>query len=495
MRGFGSSILYGAIRGLTVLPTVSAAPDRDRACVMGYRFPDVKELMTGWSRQTLARQFLMMGGLVSVIAMLMVGAVVSSLIEDTVTRNAASTTALYVDSVIAPLLPDMQRTERLDELDSRALDETLAQGALANRLVSFRLSAADGTILYADDGNLVGQKIELDDMATQALQGRVVAFVDRSGEIGRPILRIYNPVLQPWSGEVVALLRFDEAAPELERDLWRARAHSWLSVGGATLGLFLALSLVVLRGSRTIDRQRIDLGLRVRDLSILLAQNQELHERVQSASRRATALNESYLRRVGADLHDGPAQLIALAALRLDSKAMSAAGEPAEGIRETQAVKAHLDDAMTEIRSICSGLVLPHIETAASDEIIRQVARAHERRTGTKVRLKLAKVPQAISPPEKICIYRFVQEALNNCFRHAAGKGQAVTQRAEGRVLIIEVSDRGPGFDRAAVHPGRLGLGGLRDRIESIGGTFEVETSASGTLLRMVLSMDGRTKA
>ncbi len=450
--------------------------------------------MTGWSRQSLARQFLTLGGLVSVIAMLMVGTVVSNLIERVVTRNAAATTALYVDSVIAPLLPDMQQTATLEEQDRRALDETLSQGALATRLVSFRLSSADGTILYANESDMIGRRIEPDEMAARALRGRVAADFATFGEAG-PILRIYSPVLQPWSGQVVGVLQFDETAPDLLRDLWRARLRSWVAVAVATIGLFLALSLVVLRGSRTIDRQRIDLGLQVRELSDLLALNQELHRRVQSASRRATALNESYLRRIGADIHDGPAQLIALAALRLDSRAMTGAGTPEERLSEAQAVKAHLDDAMKEIRSICTGLVLPHIETAGADDIVRQVARAHEKRTATKVRLVLAEVPGAISPPEKICIYRFVQEALSNSFRHACGKGQCVALRSDGCSLILEVSDEGPGFDLAAARPGSLGLAGLRDRIESIGGTFEVVTSSDGTLLRMVLSMDGRSKA
>lgn len=495
MRSQDSPNASGTMPGPADFPAVSSTPFSEQARPFGFPFYDMKDMMTGWSRQTLARQFLMMGGLVSIIAMLMVGAIVSSLIEDVVTRNAAATTALYVDSVIAPLLPDMQKTEHLEEQDRRALDETLGQGALASRLVSFRLLAADGTVLYADDGDLIGKTTELDGMAIQARKGMVSADFASFGENVDPILRIYIPVLQPWSGAVVGVLRFDEIAPELKRDLRRARVQSWLSVAGATAGLFLALSLVVLRGSRTIDRQRIDLGLRVRELSNLLAQNQELHQRVQGASRRATALNESYLRRVGADIHDGPAQLIALAALRLDSKAMTDAGKSEESAREVRTVKAHLDDAMKEIRSICTGLVLPHIEAATPEDIIRQVARMHEQRTGTTVRLSLAEVPDAISPPEKICIYRFLQEALTNSFRHAAGRGQSVAQRVEGGALVIEVSDGGPGFDLFVPQPGSLGLSGLRDRIESIGGTFEVETSSSGTLLRMILSMDGRTKA
>ena len=50
----------------------------------------------------------------SLVTMTLVGAVVANVIEDGVTRNAAAATALYVDSVIAPILPDMQKSEFLD---------------------------------------------------------------------------------------------------------------------------------------------------------------------------------------------------------------------------------------------------------------------------------------------------------------------------------------------------------------------------------------------
>jgi signal transduction histidine kinase len=450
----------------------------------------VRRLLAGWNRQSLARQFLLLGGLVSVLAMLAVGTVVTRLIEKSVIRNSAATTALFVDSIIAPLLPDMQRTEVLDVPASRALDETLGHGALGTRLVSFRLWRRDGTILYADEDALVGRRLEPPPELEAAFEGHVAAefgrFSGRDGEEGPPLLRIYNPVLQPWSGEVVAVSQFDELAAEFERDLARARRTSWLSVAAVTLGLFLALSLVVLRGSRIIDRQRLDLRRRVTDLSRLLRRNEELHARVQGASRRGAALNESYLRRIGADLHDGPAQLVALAALRLDSLTL-ADGDRTERVVETAAVKAYLDDAMEEIRSICSGLVLPQIETAQPGTILRRAADAHERRTGTQVALSVEAVPDILTPAEKICVYRFVQEALSNSYRHAGGKGQAIAQRLRAGELTIAVADRGPGFDPEAIGPESLGLAGLRDRVESLGGVFAIDTSPAGTTIRMAL--------
>jgi hypothetical protein len=103
-------------------------------------------LLTRWNSQSLARQFLLIGGLVSVGAMILIGAFVAGLIEAAVTRNSAAATALYVDSVVAPILPDMQTNQMLDETVTRALDETLGQGALASRLMSFRLWRSDGWV-------------------------------------------------------------------------------------------------------------------------------------------------------------------------------------------------------------------------------------------------------------------------------------------------------------------------------------------------------------
>ena len=73
-----------------------------------------------------------------------------------------------------------------------------------------------------------------------------------------------------------------------------------------------------------IASQSAALSTRVQELSELLAQNKSLRGRIQRASERVVALNEGYLRRIGADLHDGPAQLVALAAMKLDDPVLTA---------------------------------------------------------------------------------------------------------------------------------------------------------------------------
>lgn len=438
-------------------------------------------------------QFLLAGGLVSLAAMLCVGLIVTKLIEDNVTRHAGAATALYVDSVIAPLLPDMQRSELLDVGITRALDETLEQGALGDRLLSFRLWRGDGTIVYANDRALVGRRFPVSESLRTAFAGELVTEFERvddvestaEREVNLPLLEIYNPILQPWSGEVVAVLEFYEIATELQRDLRNAQVRSWLLVAGVVAGFFLALSAIVIRGSRTIDKQRAALQDHVGELSETLRHNRELRDRVQNASQRAIAYNERYLRRIGADLHDGPAQLVAFASLRLDSDLLVSNSAPEARDQEITRIRASLDEAMAELRTICRGLVLPHIETADVSEILRTVVDAYEHRSGKEVALMISQPLPQLSPSEKICVYRFVQEALNNGFRHADGCEQRVTQAWSGPVFSVAVADSGTGFDTEHVGPDSIGLVGLRERVESLGGQFDLETSPGGTTVRM----------
>jgi signal transduction histidine kinase len=84
---------------------------------------------------------------------------------------------------------------------------------------------------------------------------------------------------------------------------------------------------------------------------------------------------------------------------------------------------------------------------------------------------------------------------LNNGFRHGGGIGQSVRQTFDSSNVVIEVSDRGPGFNPDRVRPEGLGLAGLRERIESLGGTFDIKTSKDGTTVRMSLSVQEMEQA
>ena len=450
-----------------------------------------------WMSLTLARQFLLAGAAVLLAGMLVIGFWVTTQIEAGVTRNTAATTALYVDSIIAPLLPDIQEEETLSQGARRALDETLSRGALGSRLASFKIWKPGGLIGYSSRSELIGARFPETENLRLAWAGQVTAeFDDLEDEEnsleraeGEPLLEVYSPIREPWSGKVVAVAEFYELAGELKDNVAAARLRSWLVVAAVTLSMMGLLFGIVSRGSRVITAQRLALEGRVAELSRLLKQNEELRLRVQRASSRAVALNERYLKRISADLHDGPAQLLALASLRIGSAGEAERAE--DCVAELDNVRGYLDDAMREIRDICRGLTLPQIERLPLPDLLRAAVGAHEQRTGTRVALSLPEHPPSLTQPEKICVFRFVQEGLNNAFRHAGGFGQLVEAAVADHTLRVAVADRGPGFQANDPDGEGLGLAGLRERVESLGGVFAVETSAAGTRLTMTLRLAG----
>jgi signal transduction histidine kinase len=137
-----------------------------------------------------------------------------------------------------------------------------------------------------------------------------------------------------------------------------------------------------------------------------------------------------------------------------------------------------LQNAIQEVRALASGLGLPELEGLRLDEVLVRVVNSHERRTGTKVKLTIADLPEQTELSVKITVYRIVQEALNNAFRHAGGAGQAVSAKCEAGRIQIEVSDQGPGFDvnQSIDWEQHLGLAGMRERVESLGGVFTVKS-------------------
>ncbi len=206
-------------------------------------------------RLSLTAQFAIMATIVLVLGMGSVGYWVGERIATDVTRNTAVATAFYVDSVIAPLTEDMSDLGVFGEGPKLALSEALA-GALGGRIVSFKIWAPDGTVVYATDDALVGRKFPVKADLRQALDGQVNGGLDSlvddenvaERQARKPLLEIYSPIRQPWSGTVIGAAESYEDATGLVRDIRAARTESWLVVGTATMAMLALLYTIVQRG-------------------------------------------------------------------------------------------------------------------------------------------------------------------------------------------------------------------------------------------------------
>jgi signal transduction histidine kinase len=205
-------------------------------------------------------------------------------------------------------------------------------------------------------------------------------------------------------------------------------------------------------------------------------------------------LNENYLQRIAADVHDGPSQDLGFALMRL--KTMGERASPHDAARhavdELAPVRRAVDSALTDLRSISADLAMPDLARLGLAEVAARVLRDFCAKTRAAVELVCA-VPESsqASFQLKVTLYRLLQEALANAYRHADGAGARVELRVVDAGLVVEISDQGAGFDVAhGLAKQRLGLSGMRQRVEVLRGSFQVtSTPGAGTRIRVVLPL------
>ncbi len=443
-----------------------------------------------WEALSLSQKFALTSSVVLLGGMLVIGAWVAEKIETSVSFNTAVATAFYMDSFVAPHAQDMSTQNSLSHDQQIELDRLLQTTSIGSRIASYKIWAPGGLIAYSSRKAIIGKRFPQTDNLKLAWAGNITAEFDtlvdeedaQERAAGVPYLEIYSPIREKFTGRVIAVAEFYLKAELFEQVLFQAKLQSWLLVGLVTIVMLSLLFVIVHSGSRTIERQKLVLKKRVFELS-------DLRNRLKNASRRTTELNERFLRQIGADLHDGPAQLLGLALLRLDSlkSFFSAETQIAEAEKDDmKIIKTALDDALVDIRNISSGLVLPELDGLTLTEILIKAVRTHQHRTGTTIKLKYDNLPAFVDKSLQICLYRMVQEGLNNSYHHAQNAPSSVSATyIDGNIEII-VSDEGSGFDPATIANSSDGLGlpGLRERFESIGGQFEIRSAINrGTQL------------
>ena len=446
------------------------------------------------ARLSLSQQFLLVSFPIMLMTTILIGWWVGRQVHESVVQRIGADTALYVDGFIAPQLQQVNATGTLGAGERQALDALMADAEWARRIVSLRIWRPDGVVLFASDGEGIGEKLAIDEGLEAASAGSIFSEVSvRRGQAqadhGQPLERLietYTPIHTSDRGRIGAVAEFYQLPDEVDREAGTAQRRSWGVVAGIMLAAYLLLFAVVRRGSQTIVSQQSALSDQVVLLTDLNAQNRELHGRVRRAADGAIVLHEALLQRVSANVHDGPCQDLGFALMQIRN--LRDAGAAAELDRIGDAVQAAMDD----LRAISADLELPDIEPLALDEVAARVVRDFQVKTQHAVALRADIAPGVQVPMRvKTTLYRLLQESLANSFRHAAGAQCQVEVQADARAVTVEVRDDGPGFDlHAALARRRLGLSGMRQRVESLGGVFAVISKAdSGTTIRVSLPL------
>ena len=198
--------------------------------------------------------------------------------------------------------------------------------------------------------------------------------------------------------------------------------------------------------------------------------------------------------RLSRDLHDGVAQLVAQLLVRLDTiKELVDADRSREAAAELERLHEVADELYEDLGESIAGLRANVTERGlvrALQDYVDQFEERHRLPTS----LRTDDAPDQLPPLAALQLFRLIQEALTNVRKHAGAHEATVTLTADGpdRLRVV-IADDGQGFLPGPRRNGRarpLGLTSMRERVEALGGTFQVQSRpGAGTQVTATIPM------
>jgi len=213
------------------------------------------------------------------------------------------------------------------------------------------------------------------------------------------------------------------------------------------------------------------------------------NENLRELSGRLQQLRDDERRRIARELHDSVGQLLAalgmnMAVVQRQADKLDAAG--AQAISENAAM---LEQISSEIRTISHLLHPPLLDVAGLASALRWYVDGFSERSKIQVDLQIPNEFRRMSDELEIAIFRMVQECLTNIHRHSGGASAVIRAHEENDQVFIEVEDTGKGIpiekQIELSSAGRTGVGfrGMRERLRQLGGTLEIRSGGTGTMV------------
>ena len=234
---------------------------------------------------------------------------------------------------------------------------------------------------------------------------------------------------------------------------------------------------------------------------------------------RILSVAEDELSRIVLDIHDGPVQylftaLTLLTSLQNDLTDPQPAGGQAAGAAAADGASAGadpkllarlaqvgvlLESSLYEIRFFLGAFRPPEFRRRSLASIVEGLVIQHEDWTHTTVHLETSSLPADTPLAVKMAIYRVLQEALTNGYRHAGVEEQWVRLWGVPGWIYLEVIDKGRGFQppdlddpAEAERADHIGLRGMHDRVRLLGGAYCLESApGQGTFISVALPVAG----
>ncbi|WP_321472329.1 sensor histidine kinase [uncultured Paludibaculum sp.] len=296
-------------------------------------------------------------------------------------------------------------------------------------------------------------------------------------------------VILPFRTEVLQLTRRITALNERDLDAGEERIRAVqsgfrrrvavISLSALLLGLILATLSI-----RRVQRLEREAQARYEEVEAARREMQTLSSRLVTAQ-------EEERRNLSRELHDEVGQTMSAMLVELGRLESSPDAET-RGER-LKSVRGLAETSVGMVRNMALLLRPSMLDDLGLVAALRWQAREVTRRSGLKVKMVADEIVEDLPDSHRTCVYRVVQEALNNCTRHAQATQVRVVVRRDEQGLSVTVQDDGIGFD-----PRRekgMGLLGMEERVDQLGGRFSIDSaSGHGAVLSILLPLDGAAR-
>ena len=248
-----------------------------------------------------------------------------------------------------------------------------------------------------------------------------------------------------------------------------------VSALGLTFGAILAAATVIYAG-------RLERNIEDKYRESLRAQRE-----LKQLSKRLVDTEERQRRAISRELHDEVGQSLSALLLDIRNLAETPADKAAFG-QGLQNIKTLAENCLNEVRDMALLLRPSMLDDLGLVPALEWQAREVSKRTGLLVDIVEENVSDDLPDELRTCVYRIVQEALNNCSKHAHAKRVQVRVRQDSNHLRVGIEDDGKGFDPARSRG--MGLTGMNERVSQLGGVLRVDSNPSqGTRLEVELPL------
>jgi PAS domain S-box-containing protein len=206
-----------------------------------------------------------------------------------------------------------------------------------------------------------------------------------------------------------------------------------------------------------------------------ITERKRTEEALRDLGGRLITAQEEERRRVARELHDDLSQRLAILSIELDQLRQKVPKGRQELEKSIRRLSSRAQDISTEVHRLSYQLhpaKLDHFGLAATvKSLCNELAEHH----GININFHDRGIPEDLGKEEKLCLFRIIQESLNNVINHSEAREASVVLESTKGEVILRVSDNGRGFDETAQMNG-LGFISMRERLRLVGGTMTIRS-------------------